>query len=73
MRDQDKNSDGRAAIDHAGSVASRVHPDLVPPRIEKRSQCASASIVERLAAPGAADTEFEAPQSGRLFRAADFS
>ena len=73
MRDQDKNSDDRAANDHTGFVADRVHPAHVPPCIEKSSQCASASIVERLAAPDAADTEFEALQSGRLFRAADFS
>ena len=73
MRDQDKNSDDRAAIDHAGFGADRVLPDHVPPCIEKCSQCGCASIVERLAAPGAADTEFETLPSGRLFRAADFS
>jgi hypothetical protein len=73
MPDQDKSRDVRAAIDRAGFVADRGHPGHVPPCIEKCSQCASASIVEQLASTDAANTEFEAPLSGRLFRAADFS
>jgi hypothetical protein len=37
------------------------------------TNASNASIVDQLAAPGAADIEFGAPASGRLFRAPDFS
>jgi hypothetical protein len=57
----------------AGFVADRGDPGHLPPCIEKCSQCARATIVERLAAPDAANIEFEAPQAGQLFRAPDFS
>jgi hypothetical protein len=70
--DQDKNKIRGMAIDRPGFLADCGHPGHVPARVEMCSQCASASIVEQLASTDAANTEFEAPLSGGLFRAAHF-
>ncbi|WP_158940330.1 type II toxin-antitoxin system Phd/YefM family antitoxin [Burkholderia sp. S171] len=76
MTDQDANRATRMASDDPVFIAGRGRPGHVLPLIEQfpcGADASDASIVEWLAAPDAADIEFEAPQSGRLFRAADFS
>jgi hypothetical protein len=76
MPDEGRNKAVGMANDSAVSLAGCGHPAHFPPRIEGCLQCADtsgASIVERLAAPDAADIAFEAPKAGGLFRAADFS
>ena len=69
-------TENRMTSDAPVFIAGHDHLALVRPPIEEFLRCADAasdSIIEQLAAPDAADIEFEAPSSGRLFRAADFS
>jgi hypothetical protein len=76
MTDQDENEAIRMARDDPVFIASGDHPAHIPSPIEGFScsaNASNASIVDQLAAPGAADIEFGAPASGRLFRAPDFS
>jgi len=64
------------ASDDPVFIAGRSHPAHVLLPIEEfpwGADASNASIVQRLAAPDAADIEYEAPLSGRLFHAADFS
>ncbi|WP_241202349.1 type II toxin-antitoxin system Phd/YefM family antitoxin [Caballeronia sp. SBC2] len=64
------------ASDDPVFIAGRGHPAHVWLPIEEfpwGADASSASILVRLAAPDAADIEFEAPPSGRASRAADFS
>jgi hypothetical protein len=64
------------ASDDPVFIAGRGYPAHVWLPIEEfpwGADASSASVLARLAAPGAADIEFEAPLPGRLFRATDFS
>ncbi|CAN7535412.1 type II toxin-antitoxin system Phd/YefM family antitoxin [Caballeronia sp. LjRoot31] len=57
-------------------IAGRDHPAHILLPIEEfpwGTDASNANIVERLAAPDAANIEFKAPRSGRLFHPADFS
>ena len=63
-------------VSAARGFADRGRPALLSPPIDEFPSDADASdvsIIEQLAAPDAADIEFEAPSSGRLFLPADFS
>jgi hypothetical protein len=76
MPDQDENKATRAANESSVFIAGCGCPDDVPPPIEefrRSADASSASIVEQLASTDTADIEYEAPLSGRLFQAADFS
>ena len=63
-------NEGPVFITHRGRPA---HVLLSIDEYRRLADAPSANIIELLAAPGAADVEFEAPRSGGLFRAADLS
>jgi hypothetical protein len=76
VTDQDENRTTRVATYDPVFIAGRGRPAHVLLPIDEfpwGADASSGSIVERLAAPDAADIEFDEPPSGRLFRAADFS